>query len=67
MEGGISLQRILDKKMHTEARKALIELPKLQKRLKHFSIAHCDIKPANIVYKDGRYLLIDNDEVVKFG
>jgi serine/threonine protein kinase len=35
--------------------------------LKKNRIAHCDIKPANIVLLKGRLFLIDNDEVTKFG
>ena len=35
--------------------------------LKKNKIAHCDIKPTNLVYKYERYFLIDNDDMVGFG
>ena len=67
MYGGISLQKILDKRMISEATKAVTELPQIYEILKKNNIAHCDIKPSNIVYKYERYFLIDNDDMVSFG
>ena len=67
MEAGDSLQKILDKKRIAEAKIALEELPKIYNVLKKNKIAHCDVKPANLVYKEGKYFLIDNDDIVNFG
>jgi serine/threonine protein kinase len=44
------------------------QLKFLQEKLKSNKIAHCDVKPANMVWSDKNGLcLIDSDDIVEFG
>ena len=67
MYTGDSLQKILDRRQFPSDIKALKEIPKIYEVLKKNKNAHCDVKPSNLVYLDGKYLLIGNENIVNFG
>ncbi len=68
MEGGISLQKMIDNNVVLSTQ-ALQNLIKMRYILIENKIAHCDIKPSNIVVKSpgDQLFLIDNDDIVNFG
>ena len=43
------------------------QLTKIRKVLRENELAHCDIKPENVVLRGHKLLLIDNDHVSEFG
>jgi hypothetical protein len=68
MKGGISLQKMLDNDLLLSD-SGIKNLNKIRKILKDNKIAHCDIKPANLVVRPpgDEIFLIDNDDIVNFG